>query len=176
LLAGRRTKGGAQVARSLRGRPGSRFHVAVDALGLPLAVELSAGNAREAHHLLPLIDRVCAAGRRPLELWADRGYDTNALRAALEQRGIQPLISRRRRPGDPIPAGTPTREVWHGRKRYRKVIDANARHRWPVERTNAWLHNWRRISIRRERRPELYPALLQLACSMIIQRHLGWSF
>ena len=176
MLAGRCEKGGAQVARSLRGRPGSRFHLAVDALGLPLAVELSAGNAHEAQYLLPLIDRLRAAGRQPRELWADRGYDSNALRAALAQRGIQPAISRRRRAGDPIPEGTPSREIWHGRKRYRKVIDANARHRWPVERTNAWLHNWRRISIRWERRPELYLALLQLACSMIIQRHLGWSF
>jgi transposase len=143
---------------------------------VPLAVEISAGNERELHYLLPLIDRVCADGRQPLEVWADRGYDANALRVALEQRGIQPVISRRRRAGDPIPEGTPTREIWHGRKRYRKVADPNGRHRWPVERTNAWLHNWRRISTRWERRPELYLALLQLACSMIIQRQLEWSF
>ena len=143
---------------------------------MPLAVAVSAGNESELGYLLPLIDHACADGRRPGEVWADRGYDANELRTALEQRGIQPLISRRRRAGDPIPAGTHTREIWHGRKRYRKLADPNARHRWPVERTNAWLHNWRRISTRWERRPELYLALLQLGCSMIIQRQLGWSF
>jgi transposase len=176
LLAGGCEKGGAQVARSLRGRPGSRFHLIVDASGTPLAVELSPGNRRELGYLLPLVDRVCAQGRKPLEVWADRGYDSRALRDALAQRGIEAKISRRRRAGDPIPQGTPARQLWRGRKRYTKVADQNARQRWPVERTNAWLHNWRRISTRWERRPELYLALLQLACTIIIARQLGWSF
>jgi transposase len=75
--------------------------------------------------------------------------------------------------GDPLPPGT--RTVWRGRKRQPKAPDPAARHRWPVGRTNAWLHNWRRISTRWERRPELYFALLQLACSMIICRLLECS-
>lgn len=140
---------------------------------MPLAVELSAGNAPELRYLLPLIDRVRAEGMQPLQVWADRGYDANHLRDELRQRGIEPVISKRRRPGDPIPEGT--REIWKGRSRYRKAPDPNARHRWPVERTNAWLHNWRRVSTRWERRPELYLALLQLACSMIISRLLERS-
>jgi transposase len=48
--------------------------------------------------------------------------------------------------------------------------------RWPVERTNAWLHNFRRITTRWERRPELYLALVRLACSLIICRRLEGAF
>jgi transposase len=45
-----------------------------------------------------------------------------------------------------------------------------------IERTNAWLHNCRRVSIRYERRPELYLALVQLACCLIIGRCLEGAF
>ena len=136
-------------------------------------MRLAGGSENEQRHLLPLVDELLARGLRPGQLWADRGYDAEALREALRERAIEPQISRRRRPGDPLPAGT--RIVWRGRKRQPKAPDPAARHRWPVERTNAWLHNWRRVSTRWERRAELYLALLQLACSMIICRLLDWS-
>src|SRR5439155_8848593 len=55
-LAGRRKKGGEKVARTLRGSAGSRFHLAVDALGRPLAVRLAPGNENEQRHLIPLVD------------------------------------------------------------------------------------------------------------------------
>ena len=140
---------------------------------MPLAIRLTPGNENERRQLLPLVDELLARGQRPLELWADRGYDGEALRAELRARAIEPRISRRRRTGDPAPPGSQL--VWRGRKRTAKTRDPLGRQRWPIERTNAWLHNWRRISTRWERRPELYLALLQLACSMIICRILEWS-
>ena len=169
-LAGRREKGGAQTARSVRGRPGSRFHLAVDGNGVPLAIRLAAGNENERRHLLPLIDELLARGLRPSQLWADRGYDSQLLRDQLADRGIEAVFSKRRSRYEPAPDDAP--RVWRGRKQRAKTRDPLGRHRWPVERTNAWLHNWRRISTRWERRPELYLALLQLACSMIIYRLL----
>ena len=78
-LSGRREKGGEKVARSLLGRPGSRYHLAVDANGLPLEVRLAAGNENEQRHLLPLIDALIERGIRPAEVWADRGYDSGPL-------------------------------------------------------------------------------------------------
>jgi len=120
---------------------------------------------------LPLVDELLGHGLgRPRELWADRGYDAESLRAELRKRAIEPVISARRRPGAAAPAHA--REVWRGRRRYLKAPDPNARRRWPVERTNAWLHNWRRVSVRWERRPELYLALVQLACAVIVARAL----
>jgi transposase len=120
--------------------------------------------------LLPLVDELLARGLKPAQLWADRGYDSQQLRDQLAARGIEAVISKRRSKHEPAPADAPL--VWRGGTQHAKTRDPNGRHRWPVERTHAWLHNWRRISTRWERRPELYLALLQLACSMIIYRLL----
>ena len=171
-LADRREKGGAQTARTVRGRPGSRFHLAVDRNGVPLAIRLAAGNENERRHLLPLVDELLARGIKPVELLADRGYDSQRLRAELADRGIDALISKRRRPHDPLPAATVLGYVDRGRSRRAKTRDPLGRHRWPVERTNAWLHNCRRIATRWEKRPELYLAFLQLGCALIIYRLL----
>jgi len=46
--------------------------------------------------------------------------------------------------------------------------------RWVVERTFAWLHNFRRLRTRYEREPENHQAFLHLGCAVICQRMLGW--
>jgi len=152
------------------GRPGSRYHLAVDARGRPLAVRLAAGNENERRHLLPLVDELLARGIQPGELWADRGYSSRELEHALRQRQIEPRISQPRRAGQPIPPGTATREVWRGRRRRTRSSDPNARQRWPVERTNAWLKARRRIATRRERKAANYLAFLHLAMLLILAR------
>ena len=154
------------------GRPGSRYHLAVDANGAPLAVRLAPGNENERRHLLPLIDELLAREIRPDEVWADRGYHGRPLQQALSERGIKPQISQPRRAGDPIPEGTRTREVWRGRQRRTKTPDSQARHRWPVERTNAWLKAKRRIGTRRDRKADNYLAFLHLGMILILARPL----
>jgi transposase len=144
--------------------------LAVDAHGAPLEVRLAAGNENERRHLLPLLDALAERGIRPHELWADRGYSGNALEEALREREIQPCISPVRRAGVPIAPGTPTREVWRGRKRRLRTPDPLARHRWPVERTNAWLKALRRIATRRDRKADNYLAFLHLGMIVILAR------
>ena len=122
------------------------------------------------------MDALLADGHRPDELWADRGYASAELDAELCARAIEPKISKPRRPGEPIPPGTPTREFWRGRRRRTKTADPNARHRWPVERTFSWLRNWRRVATRWERRPELWLAAIQIAASMTLYHILERSF
>lgn len=122
----------------------------------------------ERHELLPLTDELLERRIRPDELWADRGYHGRELENALAQRGIKPRISRPRRAGDPIPEGTPTREIWRGRQRRTKTRDPQARHRWPVERTNAWLKAKRRIGTRRDRKADNYLAFLHLGMILIL--------
>jgi transposase len=131
-------------------------------------VRLAAGNENERRHLLPLVDALAERGIRPGELWADRGYASAALEHALRERAIEPRISRPRRAGEPIPAGTATREVWRGRKRRLKTRDLQGRHRWPVERTNAWLKAKRRIATRRDRKADNYLAFLHLGMILIL--------
>jgi transposase len=169
-LARRREKGGGQVARTFLGKKGSRYHLAVDRHGAPLAVLVSAGNENERRYLLPLVDELLARGLHPQELWADRGYASQALEHALRDRAIEPKISQPRRAGQPIPADTPSREIWRGRRRRLKTSDPHAPTRWPVERTNAWLKAHRRIATRRDRKPETYHAFIQLAMILILHR------
>jgi transposase len=169
-LDGRCKKGGEKVARTVRGKPGSRFHLAVDANGLPLEIRLAAGNENEQRHLLPLLDQLAARGRVPVELWADRGYHAKALIEELQERKIEPHISKPRRAGDPIAPGTPTRTVYRGKQKRIKTADPQARHRWPVERTNAWLRACRRIETRRDRKAATYLAFLQLGMIVILVR------
>jgi transposase len=171
-LAGRGKKGGEKVARTLLGKRGSRYHLAVDANGAPLAVRLAAGNENERQHLLPLLDALAERGLAPAQLWADRGYASRELEHALIARGIEPRISKPRPAGAPIPAGTPTRTVWRGKKRRLKTPDPQARHRWPVERTNAWLKAKRRIATRRDRKADNYLAFLHLGMILILTKPL----
>jgi transposase len=133
-------------------------------------VSLSAGNENEQRHLLPLVDQLLARGICPAELWADRGYAAKAIDEALRERQIEPRISKPRRAGEPIPAGTATVEVWRGKQRRTKTRDPQARHRWPVERTNAWLKARRRIATRRDVKPDNYLAFLHLGMILILAR------
>lgn len=114
------------------------------------------------------MDALRTRGIHPGELWADRGYDSLQLEHELRERGIEPRISRRRRAGEKIPAGTPTRQVLRGRKRVLRTPDPLARHRWPIERTYGWMHNRRRIATRRDHKPETYEAFLQLTMILIL--------
>lgn len=133
-------------------------------------MRLAAGNENERRHLLPLIDALLGRGIHPQELWADRGYASAALEQALRSRQIEPRISKPRRAGAPIPEGSSTREVWRGRRRRTRTSDPQARYRWPVERTNAWLKARRRIATRRERKADNYLAFLHLGMILILVR------
>jgi transposase len=57
---------------------------------------------------------------------------------------------------------TPRRGIEHG--------SGLGAERWVVERTFAWLHNFRQLRIRYERRPELHLAFMRLGCAVICQR------
>jgi transposase len=123
---------------------------------------LSPANDHDRRHAIAVIDAIPPLRRgrrkRPDALLADRGYDAEHIRVSLRERGIEPRIVKKRPPGQ-------------GRAR-----DPQAPERWPVERTNAWLHNNRRITTRWERRPELYLAFTQLALALILTHRLDGTF
>jgi hypothetical protein len=49
---------------------------------------------------------------------------------------------------------------------------AEGRYRWVVEPTLAWLHNFKRLLVRHERRADINRALLGLACCLVCFRRL----
>ncbi|MGW2080573.1 IS5 family transposase [Streptomyces sp. NPDC001939] len=143
-----------------RARPGSKHHLIVDRHGTPLAVTLTGGNRHDVTQLLPLLDAVPPIRglrgrprRRPRRLYADRGYDFDKYRRLLWKRGIKPMIAR---------CG-----IVHG--------SGLGKVRWVVERAFAWLHQFKRLRIRHERRANLHQGLLGLACSLICLRRLRTS-
>lgn len=93
--------------------------------------------------------------QKPTRLIADRGYDSRALWDRLKQRGIQLIVPHRA-----------TRRVRYqdGRhlRRYRR--------RWIIERTNAWLLSFRRLTVRYDHHLAHYRAFLYLACALIALR------
>jgi hypothetical protein len=102
-----RQKGGEQTGPNPvdRGKPGSKYHLVVYQNGVPRAVRLSAANAHDATHLLPLVDailpiigprgRPSRPRKRPAKLHADKAYDSAEKRRALRARGITPRVARR---------------------------------------------------------------------------------
>ena len=80
----------------------------------------------------------------------DKGYDFDADRRWLRQRGIIPRIARR---------GIDTSERL-------------GRYRWKIERTIAWFTGYRRLTIRYERKASLYGAFLSLAATLICWKKL----
>jgi transposase len=152
-------KGGAATGASPvdRARNGSKHHLLVDATGIPLAWTVTGGNRHDVTQLIPLVERVPpvrgCVGRpryRPERLTADRGYDYPAYRRELRQRGITPEIARR--------------QTEHG--------SGLGRFRWVVERTFAWLHKFKRLLVRYDRRHEIHEAFLALGCCLVCFRRL----
>lgn len=131
-----------------------------DGAGIPLAVLVTGAQVHEQRVALQVVDRVRvprSRGRpkqRPGTLAADKGYDAKALRRQLRQRGIRPSIPQREWPGRRRKPGRPP------------TIHPASTSRWIVERTHAWLDNWRRLVVRWERHVHTYHAFLVIACLM----------
>lgn len=88
--------------------------------------------------------------RKPKEIYADRAYRSRAHRRTLAARGIRLHVA---------PPGAP-----HG--------SGLGKRRWVVERTFAWLHQFKRLRVRYERRADLHQAFLTLGCCVICARML----
>jgi transposase len=135
---------------------GSKHHVIVDRHGLPLAPPmLTASNVPDVVTLLMMVDRIVPVrGRRgrprqrPNKVHTDLGYRSRDNVQGLRARGITPRIARK---------GIESRERL-------------GRYRWVAERDLAWLHRFRRLMIRYERRADIHEAFLTLASILILWR------
>jgi transposase len=130
----------------------------VESHGLPIGGLVTSAQKAEVKLAEPTlatvqVPRPCGRPRtRPRELVADKGYDSRPLRSRLRRRGIKPCVPERRgkkpRPG-------------------RKINLAGYAHRWNVERTYAWLSNYRRLVVRYEWLVHIYLAFILVAFILI---------
>ena len=87
---------------------------------------------------------------RPGKLHADKAYDSRRCRKECRARGITPRIARR------------------GIDRSIRL----GRHRWVVERTFAWMDQFRRLATRYERRADIHMASTKLASALICMNQI----
>ena len=68
-----------------RGGLTTKIHALVDAMGLPIALKLTEGQAHDGRSAVDMFETLRAGNI----LLADRAYDSNALRAWLAERGVR---------------------------------------------------------------------------------------
>lgn len=120
----------------------SKLHAVTDALGRPLRMFLTAGQRSDYIGARALLSELSDAK----QMLADRGYDADWYRAALEDRGIAPCI----------PSRTGRKVAFpHDQVRYKK------RHK--IENCFARLKDWRRVATRYDRCPKVFLSACALA-------------
>ena len=124
---------------------------------MPIVAKVTAANVHDVTQLHPLVNDVPAIGGKPGsprfrfdELYADRAYDSDLHRPGLRDIGTTPRIARR----------------------YTEHGSGLGTKRWVVERTLSWLHQFRRLRVRYERRVDIHEAFLTLGCILICHRTL----
>ena len=129
----------------------------VEREGIPLTVGLTAANVSDPTTLEAMVEAVPPIRgkrgrprRRPDKLHADKAYNSAANRATLRRRHIIPRLARK---------GIESKERL-------------GRYRWVAERTLAWLHSFRRLAVRYERRADIHEAFLWLGAALICFNYL----
>jgi transposase len=135
-----------------RGKRGAKHTLLVDRHGVPLALRAAGANASDHTRIIPAVmDYPKVKGKpgrpegMPDELYADRGYDSDATRWLLRWLGVEPHIARRK--------------AAHG--------SGLGEARRVVERTVSWLKGLRRLRIRHDRLAVVQEAWNTLAACVI---------
>lgn len=144
-----------------RGGFGTKLHFATDGTGLPLAVEVSPGQAHESRYVEPVLNAVRIGRRqRPRAVAGDKGYSYPTVRAWLRQHHIHPVIPERDDQREQR-AHRPGRKPAFDREAYRR--------RNVIERAGGLLKEARAIATRFDKLATQYRATVMLG---ILQLYL----
>jgi transposase len=146
------------VGKTKRGK-GTKWMVVVDGAGVPLGNHLHSASPSEVK-LVEATLKAIRVGRRqkPCRLIADRGYDSDPLRKQLAARGIELIAPHRKN------RRKPATQDGRALRRYKR--------RWIIERTFAWLGNYRRLVVRYDHSLTIYQGFFHIACFMIVLRRV----
>lgn len=150
-------KRGSSVGPTKRGK-GSKIMAIADRHGLPVAVHVVSASPNEATLVESTLQRRFLR-QTPKRLIGDKAYDSDPLDQRVREQFHVQLIAPHR-----CNRSRPVTQDGRALRRYRR--------RWKIERLFAWLHNYRRIVIRWEYYPENFLGMVQLACTVILLRHL----
>ena len=121
---------------------GVKIMVLVDGQGLPVAVDTAPANKSE-NTLVQQLFTFILTDSIPTKVIGDKAYDSDKLDAEMQAKGVEMISPHRsnRRPENKTQDG--------------RVLRRFSR-RWTVERTIAWLQNYRRLCIRWEKSSRLF--------------------
>ncbi len=155
-------KGGACVGKTKRGK-GTKLMVVADGKSVPLGVQLASASPNEVTLIEPTLEQVAVPrkgrGRprkNPQRLIYDKAADSDPLRDRLKKRGIELICPHR------INRIKPKRQDGRKLRRYKR--------RWKIERSIAWIANFRRLVVRYERKITMFYAFVHVACLLIAVR------
>lgn len=132
------------IGRS-RGGLSTKVHLVVDALGLPLAFEITEGQRHDVRPAKELLGRVMSRC-----LLADKAYDSGDFRRALDERGCVPVI--------------PSNGSRAGKLPYDKEL---YKARSEIECTFGLLKQARRFATRYEKTLRNYAAVVAIGCALL---------
>ena len=137
---------------------GVKIMVLVDARGLPVSVDTMSAGPHESQLVQRLFDFMLTE-ELPERVIGDKAYDSDALAEELAQDGVELIAPHRknRKPENVTQDGRPLR-------RYKR--------RWKVERTIAWLKNFRRLCIRWEKSTQLFSGFLHFSCALLLLKEV----
>src|ERR671939_468948 len=133
---------------------GTKYNVAVDGDGVPVACVATAANVNDTLVFERLFMAAFAVMARIRTVFADKGYDAEHHRDLCRSFGVTPQIHTR---GQPPGSGLGQR-------------------RWPVERSNAWVLENKRLALRYDRLGFIIQSLLQSACIFLVAGRLASQF
>lgn len=142
-------KGGECVGVGHKG-PGTNALILTDGGKLPLGVVISPANESEVNHIERLLDSAVVPLPEKARLIYDKAADSDPLRGRLADRGVDLICPHRKNRTKP--------KTQDGRKLKRM------RHRYKIERFNAWFHADGRIDKRRDRRADVFLGWATLSC------------
>lgn len=129
--------------------------ILTDGHGTPLAADVASASPAEVTRIEPLLGKRVLR-RKPKRLIYDKAADSDRLRKRLAKRGIERICPHRKN------------------RRRPKTQDGRAlrrdKRRWKVERSIAWLFNFRRWVVRYEHHAHLFHGFVPLACLYTILR------
>jgi transposase len=137
-----------------RAKRGTKYNVAVDGDGVPIACVATAANVNDTLVFERLFLAAFAVMARIRTVFADKGYDAEHHRELCRVFGVQPRIYQR---GQPPGSGLGQR-------------------RWPVERSNAWVLENKRLALRYDRLGFIIQLLLQSACIFLVAKRPARQF
>jgi transposase len=133
-----------------RGKRGTKYHIATTGDGVPVACAATAADVNDTLLFERLFLTAFAVVARIRAVFADKGHDAEGNRELCRAFGAEPRLHKRGRP--------------HG--------SGLGRRRWPVERSNAWILENKRLALRYDRLGFIVQSLLQAACLFLVAGRL----